>query len=227
MTSALGLYQHLDLPLPWKPATSPTPLLVYGGASAVGAFAIKLACLSNIHPIITVAGKGIPFVEKLIDPTKGDVIIDYREGRDTVISKIREAAATAGKPIEHALDAVSETSTLEMIKQVIDQKSGKLTTVLPDDTQALEGSQIQVTRTMVGSVHPKYSPDSHDDADFGEALYQFIGRGLARGSFSGHPYKVVSGGLYGVQKALRDLKAGKASAVKYVVRIAETEGIEK
>lgn len=191
----------------------------------MGAFAIKLAHLSNIHPIITVAGNGIPFVEKLIDSTKGDVIIDYREGSDTVISKIREAAATAGKPIEHALDAVSETPTFEIIKQVIDQKTGKLTTVLPDDTQAPEGSQIQVTRTMVGSVHPKYSPDNHDDADFAEALYQYIGRGLARGSFSGHPYKVVPGGLYGVQKALRDLKAGKASAVKYVVRIAETEGI--
>jgi hypothetical protein len=33
--------------------------------------------------------------------------------------------------------------------------------------------------------------------------------------------------LNGLEGALRDLEAGKASAVKYVVRIAETDGVQQ
>jgi NADPH2:quinone reductase len=36
MTAALGLHLRLDLPEPWKPAKEKIPLVVYGGASAVG-----------------------------------------------------------------------------------------------------------------------------------------------------------------------------------------------
>jgi len=35
MTAAVGLYQRLGLPEPWKPATSPIPLIVYGASGAV------------------------------------------------------------------------------------------------------------------------------------------------------------------------------------------------
>jgi NADPH:quinone reductase-like Zn-dependent oxidoreductase len=52
MTAAIALYQQHKLPLPWLPAKEKIPLIVYGGSSAVGAFAIKLAKLSKISPII-------------------------------------------------------------------------------------------------------------------------------------------------------------------------------
>jgi NADPH2:quinone reductase len=45
--------------------------------------------------------------------------------------------------------------------------------------------------------------------------------------FKGHPFKVVPGVLGGVETGLKDLKAGKASAIKYVFRIEETEGLSK
>jgi hypothetical protein len=47
--------------------------------------------------------------------------------------------------------------------------------------------------------------------------------GLKDGWFTGHPYEVVSAGLNGVQTGLQKLMDGKASAVKYVYRIAETK----
>jgi NADPH:quinone reductase len=79
MTAALALHQHLGIPPPWRPVSqgSNYPVLIYGGASAVGAFALKLAKLSNCNPIITVAGNGIQFVESL---KAADAIIDYRAG---------------------------------------------------------------------------------------------------------------------------------------------------
>ncbi|KAJ5083949.1 hypothetical protein NUU61_008528 [Penicillium alfredii] len=223
MTAALGLYQRLKLPLPWNPATEPLPLIVYGGATAVGAFAIKLAQLSNIHPLITVAGKGSAFVETLIDRHKGDTIIDYREGDEVIRAKIKEAAG--GRSIHYAYDAVGEHGSHQNVDAVM-TSPGEITTMFPHsgDYQPPEG--VIIGQTIAGSVHmPPTAGKTVEDNEFGAALFQFIGRGLAQGWFSGHPYEVRPGGLAGLEEALQDLRAGKASAVKYVVRINETEGV--
>lgn len=55
---------------------------------------------------------------------------------------------------------------------------------------------------------------------------RFLSKGLQEGWFRSQPHEVVPGGLNGIQKALLDLKAGKASAVKYVFSIAETDGVQ-
>ncbi|CAL5873962.1 uncharacterized protein PFLUO_LOCUS8247 [Penicillium psychrofluorescens] len=222
ITAALGLYQRLKLPLPWNPTTEPLPLVVYGGATAVGAFAIKFARLSNIHPLITVAGKGSAFVETLIDREKGDTIVDYREGDDVVREKIKEA--TGGRSIHYAFDAVGEHGSHQNIGATITAPGEVTTMLLSADYQPPEG--IIVGQTIAGSVHmPPAAGKTVEDNEFGAAFFQFIGRGLAQGWFSGHPYEVRPGGLAGLEGALQDLKAGKASAIKYVVRIGETEGV--
>ncbi|CDM34225.1 hypothetical protein DTO013E5_2374 [Penicillium roqueforti] len=224
MTAALGLYQKLKFPLPWAPADKPIPLVVYGGASAVGAFAIKFAQLSNIHPIIAIAGKGAPFVETLISREKGDTIIDYREGDDAVYSAIK--AAGKGDPIQYAYDAVSEKGSYVTLGAALDVP-GKITVVLPADADKVP-KQISIERTMVGAVHMHPAEgQTVGDKEFGAAFFQFIGRGLAQGWFSGHPYEVRKGGLGGIEGALKDLEAGKASAVKYLVKIAETDGVQQ
>ncbi|KAK2755874.1 hypothetical protein FQN54_005670 [Arachnomyces sp. PD_36] len=233
MTSALGLYQELRLPLPWLPATEPTPLIVYGGSSGVGAFAIKLAALSNIHPIIAVAGSGKPFVESLIDSSKGDVVLDYREGDEALISKIKEAAK--GRKIEYAYDAISEHNSYVNIGKVLDQQTGAITTILPGKKYEGVPSSIRFTETYVGSVHGGFEPRNFvtkqvgkiGDREFGAAFYRFFGQGLLDGWFSGHPVKIVEGGLEGLQGALRDLKAGKVSSFKYVARLGDTPGVGK
>jgi NADPH2:quinone reductase len=223
MTAALGLYQEMKLPLPWSPAEKRTPLVVYGGATAVGAFAIKFAQLSNIHPIIAVAGKGAPFVETLISREKGDTIIDYREGDEAIRSNIKVAAQG---PIHHAYDAVSEKGSYVNLGAALDAP-GRVNVVLPAEEGAKIPDGISIHRTMVGSVHnPPAEGQVLGDKEFGAAFFQFIGRGLAQGWFSGHPFEVREGGLGGLEGALKDLRAGKASAVKYVVRISETEGVQ-
>jgi len=55
---------------------------------------------------------------------------------------------------------------------------------------------------------------------------RYLARGLQSGWFTGHPLEIVPGGLGGVEQALRNLKDGKASAVKYVFKIADTEGVK-
>lgn len=185
---------------------------------------IKFARLSNIHPLITVAGKGSAFVETLIDREKGDTIIDYRDGdgAEVVRAKIQEAAG--GRPIHYAYDAVGEHGSHQNVAAVM-TVPGEFTTMLPSgDYQPHEG--IIMGQTIAGSVHmPPAAGKTVEDTEFGAAFFQFISRGLEQGWFSGHPYEVRPGGLAGIEGALRDLKAGKASAIKYVVRIGETEGV--
>ncbi|KAJ5999698.1 secondary metabolism biosynthetic enzyme [Penicillium waksmanii] len=223
MTAAVGMFQRSNLPLPWKPTSEPLPYVIYGGATAVGAFTIKFAQLSNIHPLIVVAGRGSAFVETLIDRKKGDTIIDYRQGDDIIREKIKAAAGE--RPIHHALDAVSEKDSWLNIGPAM-TAPGHLTLMMPGIHYQPEG--ISVTHAIVGYIHFPPSPGKTiEDTEFAAAFYQLMGRGLAQGWFSGHPYEVRPGGLAGLQGAMLDLQAGKASAVKYVVRIGETDGVEQ
>ncbi|KAH8157653.1 hypothetical protein CIB48_g10592 [Xylaria polymorpha] len=217
MTSAVGLYLRLGLPQPWAPATEPIPVVIYGAASAVGAYAIQLAQQSNIHPLICVAGQSIAHVEGLIDRSKGDVILDYRVGDDALVENLKNAAG--GKPLLHAFDAVSDNGSYENLGKVL-ADGAKLTLVLPgkDYGAALPG-YIQHSFTSVGSVH-------QDHKDFGFVYFRYLARGLLQGWFKPQPQVVVPGGLAGVQQALQNLQDGKANAVKYVFRIADTEGVE-
>ncbi|TGZ79047.1 GroES-like protein [Ascodesmis nigricans] len=59
MISAFAL-KNLNLPSVFTPAppNTRTLVLIYGGSTTVGAFAIKIAKQANIRPIIAIAGKG-------------------------------------------------------------------------------------------------------------------------------------------------------------------------
>ncbi|KAI0158142.1 GroES-like protein [Xylariaceae sp. FL1272] len=217
MTSAIGLYQKLELPQPWNAATNPIPLVVYGAASAVGAYAVQLAVRSNIHPLICVAGSSSAHVEALIDRSKGDTIVDYRVGADQLVEDLKKAAN--GAPLLYAYDAVSEHGSYQNLSKVLSD-GAKITLVLPGKDFSEIPDRITHSVTSVGAVHDK-------EKDFGSVYFRYVARGLQEGWFKPQPQEVVPGGLAGVQKALENLRDGKANAVKYVFRIADTEGAEQ
>ncbi|KHE84632.1 GroES-like protein [Neurospora crassa] len=230
MTAAVGLFSRLGLPEPWVKAVSDeerenTPLVIYGASSAVGYYALQLAKRSNIHPLICIAGRaGGERIAPLLDQDKGDVLIDYREGEQAVVEGIKKALN--GRPLLHALDAVSEKGTPEHLAQVLSQpvKKGDKE-VRAKATFVLFGKMgvpdfVDQSTTLVGSVH-------QDEKDFGYVWYRYMARGLQEGWFKAQKTEVIPGGLAGVQEGLERLKDGKASAVKYVYRIQETEGVER
>ncbi|KAL2842391.1 putative quinone oxidoreductase [Aspergillus pseudoustus] len=234
-TAALALYQRLRLPPPWNPraadSDTPGPLIIYGGSTAVGSFAIKLASLSNIHPLIVIAGAGAPHVETLIDRTKGDTILDYRGITDPATLEVKIRDAAKGANIHHAFDAVAEAGSYQAIAAAL-AAPGKIVGVWPPRAEdRAEGVKfpvgIEVDSVMVGSVHADaVAGEMVGDREFGAVFSGFLGRALAEGWLKGHPAEVRPGGLKGIEGALRDLQDGRVSAVKYVVNIAETEGIQ-
>lgn len=222
LTAVVGLYasNRLNLPQPWSPATKPIPLVVYGASSAVGSYVLQFASQSHIHPLICVAGRAQEHVEKLIDRSKGDTIVDYRKGDDAVVQGIK-AAIPQDQMLEYAYDAVSEKNSYKNISRVLDL-SGKITLVLPPpggwDKKFEEiPASVQQSTTNVGDVHKSLK-------DLGFIYSRYITRGLEEGWFKPQPQEIVPGGLGGIQSALEKLKDGTASAVKYVFKISDTPG---
>jgi NADPH2:quinone reductase len=230
MTAAIGLFMRLKLPEPWHATTAPIPLIIYGASGAVGSYAIKLAQASNIHPIIAVAGNGAAHVEKLIDRSKGDTIVDYRKGNEAVVSGMKEALKKAGaSEVKYAFDTVSEKNSYQNICEVL-SKDGRITLVLPGKEYTEIPKSVEQSLTAVGSSHWDVAPDTPEGKagiktggkDFAYVFFRLFSRGLQEGWFTPHPHEVIPGGLKGVEQGLNNLMAGKASAVKYVYRIADT-----
>jgi NADPH:quinone reductase len=229
MTAALGVFSRLQLPDPWTPSSQEKPVLIYGGATAVGSFALKLAVKANIHPLIAVAGGGAKYVESLIDRSKGDTIVDYRLGADSLVEQIQTTLHKYNlDKLEHAFDAVCDHGSLKNIVRVLDPQ-GTVACVLPlldDQIPSALPPVIKLLQTNVRSVHGQ-SGAYPGDTDFGFVYFRYFAKALAEGWFSGHPYEVRENGLDGVESALRDLKEGKASAVKYVFRVEDTPALKK
>lgn len=157
----------------------------------------------------------------MLDPSKGDVVIDYRQGNEAVIQSIKDALK--GRKLEYAFDATAGQSSWTNICKVLDQTSGKITLVLPpmDNLGGMHEDipkSIHQSLTMVGDV---YGPMT----DLGYLYTRYFTLGLKEGWFKAHPQEVRPLGLGGVQSGLQRLKNGDASATKYVYNIADTPGI--
>ena len=234
LMASLGIFGMLEVAAgPWAPVPndSKKPLVIYGAASAVGAYAVKLAKLVNVHPLICVAGKGIPFVQTLL--SEGDTVIDYRKGNEFVVEEMRKALK--GHDLKYAFDATSEHSSYNNLSQVLADK-GRLTLVLPFPEIRKEiPPHIEQSTTMAGSLWKELSKDQTRDnkalgklgvgeggKEFGLMFTKLIATWLNDGKLKAHPYELVEGGLHGIETALKALREGKVSAMKYVIRIADT-----
>lgn len=240
LAAALPLFRRQDLPAPWMGRSKNAdhlPLIIYGASSSLGTFAIKLALLANIHPIIAICGGTKSGLTSLLKAELGDTIVDYRAGIDAMKLMVKEALH--GLQAYHALDAICENGSWIPVSQML-SPGGHLSVVQggPPDKYNDAGipPDITIGYTYVGSAHyghfnpgmPKQPADKDSvtkDIDFAFVLMRYVARALANGELSGHPWEVIPGGLEGVKTGLQKLQQGEAKGVKYVYRIAETEGL--
>ncbi|KAI0466576.1 GroES-like protein [Xylaria cf. heliscus] len=223
LTAAIALYVDMNLPVPYyseEPVAGKKPaIVIYGVTSAVGAFAAKLARLSGIHPIIGIAGRAGDYAQTLVD-----YVVDYRLGEDTVVSRVEgilKEEGLGGKA-SHVFDAISEGGTLETTLRFLDVNGGIVSTVLPPALFARDKENFAYPSgvTAINSAVPRVH-STHED--FGYLWSRFLGRLLTDGRLKPHPFEVVPGGLHGVLAGLQKLRDGKASAIKYVYNVEDTD----
>ena len=241
--AGIGLFAELRVASgPWLPLRDPKteadeeragysgkPALIYGASGAVGQMAVKLAQIANVHPLICVAGAGCDDVRRLIDEEKGDTVIDYRTGAETLRRAIANAIP-AGKKLEAAFDVVTEHGSWNHICSALDPEVGRLTITLPPAKSDVPRG-VEQSATMAASLWRELRSLSGEDLG-GLGFRQGEGRQwgwvwnrgvealLEEQKLEIGDYEVVDGGLgKGLEQALRAVRWEKAG--KRVVRVAE------
>ncbi|KAL4901280.1 chaperonin 10-like protein [Aspergillus multicolor] len=117
-TASVGLYakSHQALPFPTlSPKESGKTVLIWGGASSVGATAVQLAAASGVKVVTTASPKNFELVQSL----GAAAVLDYTSPSvvDDVVSALRQAAGT----FVGAYDAIATTETLELIGKIAEK----------------------------------------------------------------------------------------------------------
>lgn len=124
-TAAAGLFlkESLDLPLPSATDVKPTgkSILVWGGASSVGATTIQLAKAAGLTVITTASAHNHELVKSL----GANAVFDYKS--PTVVADV--ASALANTDFVGVFDAISEPPTFEMVCAILDQLKADVRTI--------------------------------------------------------------------------------------------------
>ncbi|KAI0078012.1 GroES-like protein [Panus rudis PR-1116 ss-1] len=187
------------------------PVLILGGASSVGQYAIQIARLAGFSPIITTASLHNAPLLKSLGSTH---VIDRTLPHDQIISEI-------GKIVPESLqviyDAVSVTETQNVGYELL-APGGTLILVLRPvlDSEKAKTENKKVVFTY-GWLH--MPPCGQWGMDL---LHEKIPEWLKNGDIKPNNVEVIPGGLNGVLVGLERLKNNQVSGKKLVVRPQET-----
>ena len=141
ITAIQCLHETLTLPSPFEARpTAEQPqrtILIWGGASAVGQYAIQFAKLCGLRVLTTASSKNFDLVKGL----GADEVFDYRD--EGAVEKIR---AATGNALDMAIDTISEGKTPAQITGAIGDKGGKVAIILPYESPC---PTVKVTFSML------------------------------------------------------------------------------
>jgi len=218
-TAALALYGPkwanggAALCAPWDEGKrnfySRQPIVIFGGSSAVGSYAIQLAKLSGFSPIITTSS---PHNFDLLRSYGATHTLDRKLTNSELTQEIKEITSD---PIRIVFDVVSSVDTQNLGYDLLSY-NGHLILSLPsliDESKQVPEKEITF---VIGNVH--LEPHRKFGADF----YSHLTDLLAVGDIKPIKTLCVPGGLSAIPEQLEKLKKGEISGQKIVVRPQET-----
>ncbi|KAA1476181.1 GroES-like protein [Dentipellis sp. KUC8613] len=218
-TAAIGLRRLTNYP---QSAPYNRYVLVWGGSSSVGLFAIQLAHLTSFKVITTASPKNHDLVRKY----GADVAIDYH-APDSIEQVIKATGKQGG--VDYVFDTISEGSSVELsVKALRPSGPRKICVILPLNTEELDPSVEYAAVTCASilgmdlTLFGHHFPRDERNYQFGIEFTEQVAGWLRDGRLKGNPYTVLPGGLSGIQDGLAFMKSGKVSGTKIVYRIADT-----
>ncbi|KDQ52647.1 hypothetical protein JAAARDRAFT_210360 [Jaapia argillacea MUCL 33604] len=220
-TAALGLYGKqptkgsAGLSPPWEEAGrgkyKGKPILVLGGSSSVGQFAIQLAALSGFSPIIATASSSNASYLKSIGVSH---FIDRHAPTSELLAEVRSIIGS--NPLEIVYDAVSLPDTQKAGYELL-SKGGQivvtLNPVVDEETAAKEGKKF---------IHIFGNVNDSNQRETGKSLYSKLSGLLEDGSLQPNRVEVLPRGLEGIVGGLKRLEDDSVSGIKLVARPQET-----
>ncbi|KAI0010864.1 GroES-like protein [Xylariaceae sp. FL0662B] len=215
-TAGCSLFQYLNLPMPDKPANKSFYVLVSGGATATGMYAIQLLKASGLKPIATCSAINMEMVKEL-----GAVkAFDYHsQSCGTDIRNYTEHS------LAFALDCVTTSETMSMCYQAIGRSGGRYMALEPFSTQIkytrrdIHSEWIMV-HTLTGSVVKMVGqygrPALPADREFASRFYSLAERLIHEGVVKASPYDIRTGGLDKIQSGIEDIHRGRVKGRKLV-----------
>lgn len=212
-TAAVGFYnpnekQGAGLPLPWESTAAKHhghSILVIGGSSSVGQYAIQLAKLSGFSPIITTASLHNTEHLKSLGATH---IINRKAD---IVAEAKKLFSEAPKLI---YDTIASEETETQALQIL-APGGTLLSVNPRPRETPNPYQgDKKTFGVFGSffVH----------RELGLSLYSKLTGLLESGKIKPNRIEILPGGLSGIPEGLERMAQNKVSGVKLIVRPQET-----
>ena len=220
MIQGQGLYQALKLPLPDSPASTPFPLLIYGGSTATGLLGIQFAKLSGAKVAVTCSPRNFDLVKSL----GADAAFDYNS--PTVVEDIK---AWGNNAINLVWDCVVTPDTTKICVGALSDAGGRYQCLLFPDAELAKSINpkveigVSLAYTIFGEEFKKGKvfPASAEDFERGKAFWELSQTLLAEGKVKPVKPEVNRGGkgLEGVLIGMDELKQNKVSGGKLVYTI--------
>ncbi|KAH6618425.1 hypothetical protein C7974DRAFT_30314 [Boeremia exigua] len=196
-----------------------TTILVWGGSSSVGLYAIQFAALHGFKVVTTCSPRHFDRVKSL----GADHAFDYR-AKD-VVSSIKKAVPGLG----YVFDTIGASQSSATASQVIGEQGGVLCTVRPGkaDTEGVT-ERTKVTDVLVWTAFLKdhrygdfFWPASKDDHELASELFQNLPNWLETGTIKPSVPELLDG-LESVPVGFQKHRDGKISGYKIVYKLDDS-----
>ncbi|TBU28869.1 GroES-like protein [Dichomitus squalens] len=221
-TAAFSIYNQADSApsakylAPWLPGGrgkyAGKPIVILGGPTSHGQYAIQFARLSGFSPIITTGSLHNTDLLKSFGATH---VLDRKLSDEEIKAQVTQIA---GGPVELVYDAVSTTATLPLAP-ALTAPGGNVIVVqfVPEELIA----QAEKDGKAVHMVHGVFRTPIN--REIGGTLLGKLPELLESGDIKPNRWEVLPGGLNGIVGGLERMKNDQVSGVKLVVRPQETD----
>ncbi|KAH7135538.1 chaperonin 10-like protein [Dendryphion nanum] len=220
LTAFLGVFDGLKIPLVdlEAPKAQDDWVLVFGGASSVGKYAVQTLKILGYKVVTTCSAKSFDLLKSL----GADATIDYKSSDEEIISSLKEI--TSGSLI-FIFDAVSVNNALATsIFASLPSQSSSSSTIqrrytTTNDWDPLPSEPSFVTTPIL--LGPIGRTDAGDlNKKFGEYIPAIL-KLFDEGKLKVGEFDVLAEGIEGILEAWEVLKSGKAGSRKVVVKVVE------
>ncbi|KAI4728875.1 NAD(P)-binding protein [Aureobasidium sp. EXF-10728] len=212
-TAWLALFSKTCLAIPRKEGK--TSVLIWGGSSSVGSYAIQLASMYNFTIITTCSPRNFDMVKNL----GATHVFDYNDS--AVVDKIKETAPD----LEYTFDTIGSKDSSAQASQAITAKGGVLCTVRPGKANTENvASHVKVTDVLVWTAFLKdhqykefHWPASTDDHELSAELFEKLPSWLEQGKIKPNNVKMLD--LDDIHEGFDMHRQGKISSFKIVYKV--------